>query len=460
MDEAKTWTEKDLIVPALKVLYEHRSLTMTELIRILSEKLPLSDYDRQPNNSRSDSRFSQKVRNLISHKTILPYVFYDSGSNTLTINENGINLIGEISYDDDDALGLEASNWQDFSLKHETINVERINSSVYELKRKFDRYLDGGEKFNTLILDPDFQRNSVWSNKQNSLLIESVLLGIPLPMFYLVEDEQNNLIVIDGRQRLNALFSFLDEKNGYKLSKLEFLDHLSNRDISEFTGNWSIYKARLEDTILSIYKIKRDTPEELKLQIFARLNTQGAPLNAQEVRHALHRGHATIMLKKLSDELDIGVSKTRMKDRYLWLRLIALLFYFENDPLLDEKTGEKLTYNNINSFLGNVMDVLNNRLNLERLISIADELIITYNSVIENFGKSAFRFKDDSPINMILFEITMMLAIYSKGDIMGKLNEIIHNPNFNDNIKYHRDSKENYEERIRWIREVIKENDK
>lgn len=88
-----------------------------------------------------------------------------------------------------------------------TIKVDREYYSIYELKRKYDRSKKGLPA--TIILDSDFQRNKVWSINQQSELIESVLMGLPLPLIYLFEDKRGNLLVVDGRQRLTTFLNFL-----------------------------------------------------------------------------------------------------------------------------------------------------------------------------------------------------------------------------------------------------------
>ena len=97
-----------------------------------------------------------------------------------------------------------------------TIKIEQAQYSIYELKRRYDR--------GRICLDPDFQRNDVWSKKQKSELIESVIMGIPLPIIYLAENADGRLIVVDGRQRLTTFFEFLDNK--FRLRDLKILKQI------------------------------------------------------------------------------------------------------------------------------------------------------------------------------------------------------------------------------------------
>jgi len=108
---------------------------------------------------------------------------------------------------------LEASHSTGDVYPMQTIKVSKGFYSVYELKRKFDR------KDRGIVLDSSFQREGVWGQGQKSELVESVLMGLPLPIFYFNEDKKGRLIVVDGRQRLTALFEFIDCK--FKLGDLK-----------------------------------------------------------------------------------------------------------------------------------------------------------------------------------------------------------------------------------------------
>ena len=77
-------------------------------------------------------------------------------------------------------------------------------------------------KNNTYILDPDFQRDFVWNEVQQSKLIESILMGIPLPVFYLLERPDGRIVIVDGLQRLHTFRSF--EANQLKLNLKENSD--------------------------------------------------------------------------------------------------------------------------------------------------------------------------------------------------------------------------------------------
>ena len=88
---------------------------------------------------------------------------------------------------------------------------------------------------NDINLSPDFQRNIVWDSKRKSRLIESILLRIPIPVFYFSQGKNGRLSVVDGLQRLTAIKSFMD--NSLKLSELEYLTELNGLTYADLQKN-------------------------------------------------------------------------------------------------------------------------------------------------------------------------------------------------------------------------------
>lgn len=481
----KTITERELVIPALKVILQNGGkITTTDLISKLVEIMKPGAEDMQILFGRNDTRFSQKVRNLISHKTICPiYADYDSKSHSLTINESGIKLIESYNtsvgiqehifnneegsfFDGQDSL--EEDEEYNF-LDKKYVSVENLNYSVYELKRKYDKtqqdLLSGVEPKNGLILDESFQRTgNVWSKKQQCQLIESILMDIPLPFIYLAESSGGNLVVVDGRQRLTALFQFLDNK--FTLNNLTYFPELNGMNAKKLKDENELYKTKIEDAHLFVIKIKETTPSSLKLQIFSRVNRNGTPLNSQEIRHALYQGASTKLLERLSYEFEF-LKRTRMKDRYLILRYISIrLFYLKK--LINYNTGVHVQYKNINDFLEKSMKAINT-FSEEQIDEIYNDYCNTYIKAIDLLGENAFRLEEKAPINMIYYELTLLILSLKPGistseelnrclNILKNSGDIKENGEetpFYKNIKYHRDSAENVKERLFWLKEFV-----
>ena len=140
------------------------------------------------------------------------------------------------------------------------------------------------------IMDPDFQRDFIWEEDKQSKLIESVLMRIPLPVFYLGEDDQGRMIVVDGLQRLSTFKRFVNNEFRLKLPQQTDLDKKLFKDLSPKLQN------RIEDCNLILYIIDAKVPERARLDIFERVNG-GVPLTRQQMRNCLFNGKATQFLK-------------------------------------------------------------------------------------------------------------------------------------------------------------------
>ena len=187
-------------------------------------------------------------------------------------------------------------------------------------------------------LDPDFQRDFIWAEDKQSRLIESCLMRIPLPVFYLAEAQDGRIIVVDGLQRLATFSRFLDGKFALKgLNDNQHDDKLTPQlDGKRFKDLPLDLQERIEDTQLTLYILDRKAPERAKLDIFERVNS-GVALSRQQMRNSLYNGPATRWLREASDDASFrkvikgGLNSKIMRDREAINRFCAfyLLGYRE-----------------------------------------------------------------------------------------------------------------------------------
>lgn len=272
-------------------------------------------------------------------------------------------------------------------------------------------------EFGEIELSPDFQRDSnIWNDTAKSRLIESMLIRIPLPAFYIDATDENKWVVIDGQQRLTTIRNFVlgeggdasDKSNSeegcekkFRLSKLEFLTQFNNKTYDELPRN---YQRRINETQITVYLIEKGTPEEVKFNIFRRINTGGLPLSAQEIRHALNQGKVTKFLKTLAESKEFkkatanAVPDKRMAAREVVLRFLAF------------KITSFMTYNatELDTFLNDAMKKMNS-MSDKALADLEKDFFKAMVIAEEIFGNDAFRKRSNrkaarSPVNKALFE--------------------------------------------------------
>lgn len=241
----------------------------------------------------------------------------------------------------------------------EKIRVEPYTFSINEIVSMIND--------DEIQLNPEFQRHFVWrSPKQKSRLIESVLLRIPLPVFYLSQDKDGLFQVIDGLQRLTVLSQFCNNK--FRLKGLEYLKDLEGAKYTQDKNKLSLkFKRRLERTQLSFYVIDPQTPTRVKFEIFKRLNQGGKPLKPQEIRNCMASARVREFVKKLasSEEFKVAtcgsVTSVRMADQDLVLRFIAFYLFKHQDEF-----NVDLTYaGTMSAFLDDALDILNREKRLD-----------------------------------------------------------------------------------------------
>lgn len=164
----------------------------------------------------------------------------------------------------------------------------------YTLSVLWQMFKNGG------ITIPSFQRGYVWTQKQASALIESFLMGLPVPPVFFYIDSENKNLVIDGQQRLMSIFYFFEgyfgqenEKGKRQTFRLSGLNKKSPYYNLRFDDLQEQDKRKIEMTVLRVINIRQLSPnndDSCMYHIFERLNTGGTPLSSQEIRNCVYRG--------------------------------------------------------------------------------------------------------------------------------------------------------------------------
>ncbi|WP_406730828.1 DUF262 domain-containing protein [Streptomyces sp. NBC_01794] len=295
-----------------------------------------------------------------------------------------------------------------FPFEPESIKIETQATTVdLLLSRLREEMID---------LAPDFQRRAgIWSDVQQSRLIESLLLRIPISSFHMAQHKDDNWSVVDGIQRLTSIARFMaPEAVGLEPLTLRGLDYLRDFQGQRYEDLSGRLRIRLRETQLVVHIIQQGTPEDVKFNIFARINTGGLPLTRQEIRHALVKGPARGYLADLAEDPAFGdatgwsISNERMSDREMVLRFLAFRL----------SVPAEYRQQDFDQFLVDTMHRINRLSDTEREHH-AREFREAMKCASDVFGEYAFRKwrgkSRKSPINKALFE-TVAVNLANLGD--------------------------------------------
>ena len=314
-----------------------------------------------------------------------------------------LELDGEVSFENEEELEQLEYSGKDEKPLFELVKVTKKDFSIFELHRKY--------KKGQLILEVDFQRNKVWNYKQKCELIESILMGLPLPIFYFKLQNNSKYVVVDGKQRLSTLFEFLENK--FVLKSLKILKFLNGKRFEDLIEELGIYQSQLEDYQVYSHVILPPTPDKILFDIFDRVNRGGTKLNKQEIRNALYHGKGLDMITDItkSSEFEMATrikyaKDSRMKGSYLITRFVSFYLLFNNLLLENGKTYEYM------GDLDELIEITLTQLNdaPENKLEELKNLTIRYlNMSYQILGRGAFRrgLQESKPINMNIFETTL-----------------------------------------------------
>ena len=271
-------------------------------------------------------------------------------------------------------------------------------------------------------MDPEFQRDFVWNEVQQSKLIESILLRIPLPVFYLLERVDGKIMIVDGLQRLSTFRRF--ESDDLKLRLTE------NRELNgkRFSDLSMILRERFLECNLRVYIIHHSVSEERCYDIFERVNS-GEPLTRQQMRNCLCNGPGTRFLRKevqtevFKNATGDSLNSRTMKDREYVNRFCAFRV------LTCDDYRRLSSADRMDQFLSKCLRIMNTW-DEEKLTRLSNEFRQGLQICYELFGAHAFRrsflkhpevtksLRERSPLLAPLWEVmSTSISRYEVGDI-------------------------------------------
>lgn len=361
------------------------------------------------------------------------------------------------------------------------LSVTQRELSISDIKKFYDRLIEYQNDYkdnsnvgidytdlgDALILEPSFQREYVWNQPKKQQLIDSILLGIPIPTFYFSIDKNGNLLVVDGKQRINSILEFLKGKLSLPSSYRFLCLNKDSKDEVYFKELESRVKRKFEDYPLTCYLVDSSVIPRFQNEIFMRVNRGGERLTIQEIRNASNVGKVTYLLNKISDNKELRIVPIkRKKDQYLVLRFLAYYLIHNNDSFMSIYNFDS-DYDGIDNLLDRVMKFINiiSDSEVKKLYSLYESCIQISKRMFELKSYKEFSRKDSNTVNMIIFESWLFLiSSFEKSVIETNLDlffdfyiKFIGDENFENNILYRRDSKEKLTWRFSYIEKFIKD---
>ncbi len=271
------------------------------------------------------------------------------------------------------------------------VKTDSYAMSIGELISMYER----GE----LILQPEYQRYFRWDETQKSRLIESILIGLPLPTFFVASNEEGNWEVVDGMQRLSTIFDFMGELSdtqkgaqGYKPfdtleDSLFYVKEFGDKKWSDFSRRTQLEfkRSKVQITILM-----RTNHSDVKYEMFQRLNS-GTAISPQELRNAILAAKNPNMLQWLDnlahDEcfVQVAVLSEQQKDTRFDMELVLRFFL-----LLANDFAEIKKHSSVDMFLTHEVRVLAENENFD--FAHKEQLFKnTFQTILEEGGKNVFK---------------------------------------------------------------------
>ena len=353
--------------------------------------------------------------------------------------------------DTEEIEGLEEQgSWGDYPL--DEMLIRNDHRTVHDVLRRIEQ-----EQY---VMNPDFQRDFIWAEDKQSKLIESVIMRIPLPVFYMAEDNDGRTIVVDGLQRLSTFQRFVGNKLKLRLPGRE---ELHGKQFSELPPK---FQNRIEDCNLIFYIIDSKAPERARLDIFERVNG-GEPLTRQQMRNSLYMGLATKFLREEAqtkvflETTGRSLNQKTMRDREFVNRFCAFRVLS-----LDQYRGD------MDDFLAECLSCMNKMREPElRELSVAFRRGLANNCSL--FDRHAFRksivpdpfSSRRSVINASFWDVMSTgLSFYAESDVQahteslrGKIRQLLKNKEFEHAITYSTSNTKQVKCRFKMAQEILEE---
>lgn len=374
----------------------------------------------------------------------------------LLVNGQGNLFAFDLNYNQSDNI-VEVIATEDITETEIRNNKTSFDISYWSYNITYSQLSNMYEK--KIIKVPDMQRGFVWSKLQASRLIESILMGLPLPSIFLVqieEDGRKKYLVIDGLQRITAIYSFIKNRRlpnstlknnaGFALSGVnqkfngKTFDELDSEGLAD----------NLELNTINVIEFKQSSPytESAIYQVFERLNSGGTSLTSQQIRNSIYYGYFNKKLNQFSEKYISQYfsqsANLNLMNSELVLRTISIFDLIRNDGGIDAfSTVGSIVYKNLLNDTAEKYHIEYKKSEIrempreyeEKIDNLFNDLLISLTlakKILEDDAFKRYIGKTDNfttRISPILFEtiiVTLMLNLnkYSEEELLSKKERI------------------------------------
>lgn len=400
-----------------------------------TEVLGISDEDWE----KGPARVNQIIGNRLKSQA----------SSVPKVTENDVlNDVNEDKEIEIEGLEQSSQSWGNYPL--DDLLIRNESRTVHDVIRRIDQ--------GNFVMDPDFQRDFIWPEDKQSKLIESVIMRIPLPVFYMAEDDDGRMVVVDGLQRLSTFQSFINSKLRLKLPDRSELNNMRFSELPSKIQN------RIEDCNLIFYIIDSKVPEGARLDIFERVNG-GVALTRQQMRNCLFMGPATKFIKEESETevflkaTGSSLNKKTMRDREFVNRFCAF-----------QLLGVENYHGDMDDFLARSLRQMN-KMKVDKLSDLSNQFRRGLENNFILFGQHAFRKRRSdqenrrSVLNASFWDVMSTgLSKYDKQRVLtgadkirDAISSLFEDDEFNTAITYGPNDAKKVQKRFEMTRNVFKE---
>lgn len=254
----------------------------------------------------------------------------------------------------------------------------------------------------------EYQRQYIWNNTDKNRFIESILLGLPIPLMFFSDTEDGRCEIIDGAQRTQAMEEFMSGDLVLSdLKKLTSLNGFSYNDVPAY------FRKKFDKTNMRIIVLSDDTSLEIRQEIFNRINTTGREANSSEVRRGSYRGPFMDFLMKCTKEqvfLEVCPISEMMAKRYEQLELVLRFFAFLNHY-------QDFTHR-VDEFLDEYIEKSKDSFDAKQMKEEFDKMLLFVKKYFPNgFAKSP-RAKSTPRVRFEAISVGVALALREKPDLV------------------------------------------